>query len=159
APSVGFCSASARSHAARSSSDMASAGSRYGLKTCHSPGLSVDMISSEREIRANFSMEINARLFPVPLHRAFRHVAHGGNFPERKAAEELQIDHLGECRLHFAKFVQHLADSRKFPVVDGVLHGVGVERSNLEQSPTLLGVPFPGLVNDKPRHPPRPIPH
>ena len=73
-------------------------------------------------------MEVDARLFPVPLHRALRYVAHGGNFPKRKSAKELQIDHLRERRLYLAQFFQHLADARQLSVIYRILSSVRVER-------------------------------
>ena len=73
-------------------------------------------------------MEVDARLFPVPLHRALRYVAHGGNFPKRKSAKELQVDHLREGRLCFAQFFEHFADARQLSVIYRILSSVGVER-------------------------------
>jgi hypothetical protein len=71
----------------------------------------------------------------VALHGAFRYTPHNSDFSERQAAEKLQIDHFGENGLHSAKLVEYLADLHKFPVVDRILHGVGVERIDLEQPP------------------------
>ena len=87
-------------------------------------------------------MEVDARLLPVPLHRALRYVSHGGNFPKRKSAKELQVDHLREGRLCFAQFFEHFADARQLSVIYRILSSVRVERGQLEQTTALWGVPF-----------------
>src|ERR1700685_1380755 len=173
AANSGFCCLSDNSHAACASSVMASAWSRYGLIICQRSGLSLRIVghgqrlvqiwtynlpafgtkrahrdSSDLQIRANFLVQINTSLFPIALHGSFGNILHGGDFHEGKTAKELQIDDRGEGRLHFAKLVQGLADSDKLPVVHGILHRVGVERSNLKQAAALLSVPFSGMIDD-----------
>jgi hypothetical protein len=91
-------------------------------------------------------MEINACFLPPPLHRAFRHVPHGNDFPESEPD-------FGECRLRFAKLVQRFADLDQLAVVRRVLHRVSVERSNLEKAAAFLGVPFPLLASRVPSWP------
>ena len=79
------------------------------------------------------SMEINARLLPVPLHRTFRYVPHGGDFGEREAAEELQVDEFGEEAAppwQARPSTSLIRASSRWS--SGILHGFGAERSNLE---------------------------
>ena len=66
-------------------------------------------------------MEINAGFLPMPLHGALRYTSHGGDFGEGEAAEEFQIDNLGEPGVDLRELVESVADARQFAVVDGVL--------------------------------------
>ena len=62
-------------------------------------------------------MEVDARLVPLALNRPFRCAAHGGDLRERKAAEEAQIDNLGEPRLARREIVERVADPLELPRV------------------------------------------
>jgi len=46
-------------------------------------------------------MQVDARLFLVALHNAFRDTSHGADFDEREAAEKRQIDNLVEDQFYF----------------------------------------------------------
>jgi hypothetical protein len=56
-------------------------------------------------------MEINPRFFPVPLHRALRQPAHGGDLGEGEPAEELEIHDLGQNRVDGSELVERIADA------------------------------------------------
>src|SRR5580765_523372 len=156
---VGFSLRSAASQAERWSSANSSARSRYGLRACHCSGLSLDINSSNRQIRANVAMEIDARLFPLSLYCTFRQVLQGGNFRERKAAEKLHVHQFGKLRLDFRQFIQGVADRREFLGVDGILVKIRLERSDFEFAAALDCISAPGMINDQSAHHPRGITH
>ena len=60
---------------------------------------------------------IDARLFPVALHRALRHAAHRRDLGEREAAEELQVDDLGQRRIDASPAVERIAMRANCPFV------------------------------------------
>ena len=55
-------------------------------------------------------MQVEAALFPVALNRPLRDAAHRGDLGEGEAAEELQVDDLGETRLDLGELVERVAD-------------------------------------------------
>ena len=55
-------------------------------------------------------MQIQAALLPVALDGPFRDAAHRGNLGEGEAAEELQVDDLGQARLDLGELVERIAD-------------------------------------------------
>ena len=76
---------------------ISSARSRWGSRTRQrSPAPSTDIAQARHRVSPDRAVEVDARLLPVPLHRPLRHAAHGGDLGEGEAAEELQVDDLGE---------------------------------------------------------------
>ena len=59
---------------------------------------------------ADRMVQVEAALLPVALNGPFRHAAHGGDLGEGEAAEELQIDDLGEIRFDLGELVERIAD-------------------------------------------------
>ena len=51
-------------------------------------------------------MKKKSRLGPVPLHGPLRHVAQRRDFRERKSAEEVQLDELGERWIQCRQLVE-----------------------------------------------------
>jgi hypothetical protein len=65
-------------------------------------------------------MEIDSRLLPPSLYGTFRQVLQGGDFGERKPAEELHIDQLSKLRLDSSQLIQCIATRREFFSVNGI---------------------------------------
>jgi len=111
------CARSDASQAARSSSFIPNAASKYGLSFRHQSGLRVDIIASQGLRRTEIAVQINARLLPFSLHRALGYAPHGSNFSEGETAEEPQVDNLRERGIRFGQLVQGIADGRESLVV------------------------------------------
>src|SRR5262245_14259968 len=73
-------------------------------------------------------VEIDSRLLPATLHGALGNSAHRGNFPEGEAAEELEIDYLGERRVDLGKLLERIAQQRQLAIVHCKLAGLRGER-------------------------------
>src|SRR5262245_35449290 len=99
------------SQAARSSGAISSAWSRYGLRTRHRSGLMAGMGARLGWRRtADGVVQIEAALLPGALDRPLGDAAHPRDLAKREAAEELQIDDLGEGRFDLGELVERVAD-------------------------------------------------
>jgi len=87
-------------------------------------------------------MEVDARLFPIALHRAFGHPRHGGNFPERKAAEELEVDDACQPGVGGGQFVERIAQRNQ-------IGGVGVAALKTAQPDRSMDFTFVDDGKDK----------
>src|SRR6478609_7402382 len=87
---VGFSPLSAVSQVERSSSVISSAWSRWGLRACHSSGVSFGIYTSRTVRAANLRERCYAGRcapFPASLYGTFPQVLQGGDFGERKSAK------------------------------------------------------------------------
>ena len=66
--------------------------------------------SCDRPRVGDRAMQIEAAFFPVALHGPLGDAAHGGDLGEGEAAEELQIDDLGEAGIDLGELVERIAD-------------------------------------------------
>src|SRR5262245_2484742 len=115
--------------------------------------------SSNRGFGAKGAVEIDARLLPAALHRAFRHAAHRRDFGEGEAAKEFEVYHLGERGVDLGELVQCLADLHELFFVDDILHDFAVQRGDLELAPAFLGTAASSMVDNHAPHHPGGIPH
>src|SRR5687767_229414 len=160
AASAESCAAMDVSQAARLSAAISSASSRYGLRMRHRSGLIGGMDAHRRRRRgADSMMQIHAALLPVALDSALGDSAHRGDLGEGEAAEELQVDDLGEPRFDLGKLVERIADQDQRLRVDDALGVIGAERGDFEQPAPLLRSPPPDVVDDQAAHDPRRIGH
>ena len=97
-------------------------------------------------------MQQQARLGPVALNGALRHLPHRGDLAEREAAEELEVDDLGEPGVDRRQRVLRVADPCQLLAVGHDLGHVGADRGDLELPATLLRVPAAHEVDDQPAH-------
>ena len=104
-------------------------------------------------------MQIQPALLPAALDRPFRDAAHRGNLGEGEAAEELQVDDLGQARLDLGQLVKSVADHDQRLRVGHAVGVVDAERGDLEQPAAFFGPPPPHVVDDQPAHDPGGIRH
>src|SRR5262245_60684436 len=163
-----FCNSTARpasrakmdsSHAPRPRVGISSASSRYGLSARQRSALSGMRFQVGRTCVANRVVQVQPALLPLALNGPLGHTSHDGDLRERQAAEELQLDDLGELRLDLRQLVERIVDSQeRLPIGDALL----VERAqcgDLEQPSPLLRPMPPHVVDDEPSHDTRGIAH
>ena len=104
-------------------------------------------------------MQVDAGLFPVALHRPFRHPRHGGDLREREPAEELQVDDTRQPGVDGGQFVERIAQRAQIGRVGNGFGDIRANRRDLELAAPLLRLPAAGVVDDEPSHHPRRIRH
>ena len=103
-------------------------------------------------------VEQRARLRPVPPDRALGHAAHPGDLDEREAAEELQIDQLGQLRIDGGQLFEGAAEPLQ---IDGPAVGrrmVVLERRERQLAASFRRAAVAHVVDDQAAHRPRRIP-
>src|SRR5690606_16999926 len=139
AASAGSRAAIDASRSARCGAGSSSASSRWGLRARQRSGSMPDMAVGDRRRHAAHRMvQIEAALLPAALNRPFRYAAHRGDLGEREAAEELQVDDLGEAGLDLRQLVERIADAQQLLGVADAVAVVGQQRGDLEQAAPLL---------------------
>src|SRR5262245_4474190 len=96
-------------------------------------------------------MQVDSRFLPVALHAALGDTPHPGDFGEREAAEELQIDDLRERRIDLGELVERFAEAGKRSIVDDIFGSRG-ERRDFELGPALERMATPREVDDEAAH-------
>src|SRR5262249_40767725 len=145
------------SQAARSSTPISSAWSRYGLSVRQRSAVS-DGTGPHHEgpLVGERVMEIQSPLLPVALNRALRKLAHGCDLREREPAEELQFHHLHDIRLNGGDCVEEVAKLQPARGFGYAVLMVGPERGDVYLASALVRAATPEVVDDQaPHHPGR----
>src|SRR4051794_7427964 len=101
--------------------------------------------------------KIDPRLVPLPLHRALAGAPEARDLGEGEAAEELELDHLGDLRLHGGELVERLAELLDLVGVaqrGRAVHVLAVERGDLEIAAAFPGLAAAEAVDDQAAHDP-----
>src|SRR4051812_46896890 len=102
--------------------------------------------------------KIDPRFVPLPLHRTLAQPPEIRDLVEGEAAEEFEIDDVGDLGFHGGELVERPAEPLDLVGLArraGVAHVLAVDRGDLEAAAALPGLTAPEAVDDQAAHDPR----
>src|SRR5258707_15667021 len=103
-------------------------------------------------LSADAFVQVDAGLFPFPLHGTLSDPLQSADLCEGEPAEELEVDEGGELWLNQGQFLHCVVDQSELPRVDWIFQVIERDHSDVIAATFFRAVAGPRVIDDEPSH-------